>query len=68
MVIYSADLSDARTLTYDSLGISSAANEAEAVQKAKDWAKKRLDAVPEIAWLLVNIDGAIRSFPAKGLI
>jgi hypothetical protein len=59
-VTYYADVWDG-TLSHDGLGISAAANEAEAVQEAKAWAKS-LDSVPENAWLRVNINGTIRSF------
>jgi hypothetical protein len=60
-VTYSADIWDGQE-AHDSLGIASAANEAEAIQKAKAWAKS-LASVPEgEAWSRVNINGVLQSF------
>ena len=52
---YYAILSDGGALTY---GFTSffAADESEAAQKAKDWAKS-LNSVPENAWLQVTANG-----------
>jgi len=54
-VTYSADIWDGRK-THDSLGIATASTEAEAIEKAKAWAKDRSSNL-DCAWLRVNIDG-----------
>jgi hypothetical protein len=59
-VTYSADIWDGRK-AHDSLGIATASTEAEAIEKAKAWAKGR-SSNPDRAWLRVNIDGVLHSF------
>jgi hypothetical protein len=59
--VYSAELWDGNYLTYASLGLAPAADEAEAIQKAQQWAKA-LDNIPAGAWLRVNVGGVMSSF------
>ena len=59
-VTYSADIWDGRN-AHDSLGIATASTEAEAIEKAKAWAKGR-SSNPDRAWLRVNIGGVLHSF------
>jgi hypothetical protein len=66
MSTYSADQWDDRG-SYGSLGVSTAANKAEALQEAKDWAKELLGSAPEDAWLRVNVDGVMSSFRLREL-
>lgn len=65
MTTYSADLWDGRE-SYGSLGVSSA-DKAEAIHKAKDWAKTQLASAPEDGWLRINIDGVMSSFRLREL-
>ena len=65
-VTYSADIWDGQE-AHDSLGVATAVNETEAIQKAKAWAKS-LTSVPEDeAWLRVNINGVLHSFRLASL-
>jgi hypothetical protein len=65
-VTYSADIWDGRE-SHDSLSAATAANETDAVQKAKAWAKSLASSPEGKAWLRVNIDGALQSFPLGSL-
>ena len=65
-VTYSADIWDGHE-AHDSLGVATAANETEAIQKAKAW-DKSLVSVPEgEAWLRININGVLQSFRLASL-
>ena len=66
MTTYSADLWDGRE-SYGSLGVSTAADKAEAIHKVKDWAKMQLASAPEDGWLRINIDGVMSSFRLREL-
>jgi hypothetical protein len=57
--IFFADVWDG-TVVHQTLRIATASSEADAVRRAKVWAKS-LNSVPENAWLRVDIDGAIRT-------
>jgi hypothetical protein len=65
MTTYSADLWDGRE-TYGSLGVSTASDKAEALQRATEWARKERATAPEDAWCRV-IDGVVSSFRLREL-
>jgi hypothetical protein len=60
-VTYSADVWDGK-LTHDTLAEATAADETEAIEKSKNWAKS-LRSFPDPAWLRVKINGVTQSFP-----
>ena len=63
---FSADLYDGSALTYEVKETANAANETEAIQKAKNWARS-FDQVPRAAWLRVHINDSVRSFRLSDL-
>jgi hypothetical protein len=66
-VIYSADLWDGRE-SYDSKAVATANNEAEAIQRAKNWAKASVShSATNKMWLRVNVVGKMQSFAVEEL-
>jgi len=60
-VTYSADVWDGKS-TFDTLAETVAANEVEAIEKSKEWAKS-LRSFADPATLRVKINGVIKSIP-----
>ena len=65
-VTYSADIWDGHE-AHDSLGVATAANETEAIQKAKAWGKSFVSVPEGEAWLRININGVLQSFRLASL-